>query len=188
MKAKGLVLVFCVFFIFQSCGRKSAADFNSDFSLFKEYIVSFTGGIVSSESDIRVVLAFDKKEWKANQVLDSDLFDISPSVDGKVVALSPNTIAFIPEKKLKPGTEYQVTLNLDKLITIPKEKEKILSEFNFTVKTIKQDFTINTADIQSYSKEYQYLNCVLKTADNIDIETAKKLVEAKQKGNNLKIK
>ncbi|QOG02674.1 alpha-2-macroglobulin [Flavobacterium sp. MDT1-60] len=188
MKAKGLVLVFCVFFIFQSCGRKSAADFNSDFSLFKEYIVSFTGGIVSSESDIRVVLAFDKKEWKANQVLDSDLFDISPSVDGKVVALSPNTIAFIPEKKLKPGTEYQVTLNLDKLITLPKEKEKDLSDFNFTVKTIKQDFTINTADIQSYSKEYQYLNCVLKTADNIDIETAKKLVEAKQKGNNLKIK
>ncbi|MDR7369340.1 MG2 domain-containing protein [Flavobacterium aquidurense] len=188
MKAKGLVLVFCVFFIFQSCGRKSAADFNSDFSLFKEYIVSFTGGIVSSESDIRVVLAFDKKEWKAGQVLDSDLFDISPGVDGKVVALSTNTIAFIPEKKLKPGTEYQVTLNLDKLITLPKEKEKELSDFNFTVKTIKQDFTINTADIQSYSKEYQYLNCVLKTADNIDIETAKKLVEAKQKGNNLKIK
>lgn len=180
--------MFCVFFIFQSCGRKSAADFNSDFSLFKEYIVSFTGGIVSSESDIRVVLAFDKKEWKAGQVLDSDLFDISPGVDGKVVALSPNTIAFIPEKKLKPGTEYQVTLNLDKIITLPKEKEKELSDFNFTVKTIKQDFTINTADIQSYSKEYQYLNCVLKTADNIDIETAKKLVEAKQKGNNLKIK
>nr|WP_228519120.1 MG2 domain-containing protein [Flavobacterium sp. LC2016-12] len=116
------------------------------------------------------------------------MFDISPSVDGKVVALSPNTIAFIPEKKLKPGTEYQVTLNLDKIITLPKEKEKELSDFNFTVKTIKQDFTINTADIQSYSKEYQYLNCVLKTADNIDVETAKKLVEAKQKGNNLKIK
>ncbi len=188
MKVKGLVFVFCVFFIFQSCSRKSAADFNSDFSLFKEYINSFTGGIVSADSDIRVVLAFDKKEWKANEVLDSDLFDISPDIDGKVVALSPNTIAFIPEKKLKSGTEYQVTLNLDKLITLPKEKEKELSDFNFTVKTIRQDFTINTADIQSYSKEFQYLNCVLKTADNIDIETAKKLVEAKQRGNNLKVK
>lgn len=180
--------MFCVFFIFQSCGRKSAADFNSDFSLFKEYIVSFTGGIVSSESDIRVVLAFDKKDWKVNQVLDSDLLDISPSVDGKVVALSSNTLAFIPEKKLKPGTEYQVTLNLDKLTAIPKEKKKELSKFNFTVKTIKQDFTVNTADIQSYSKQYQYLNCVLKTADNIDIETAIKLVSASQKGNDLKIK
>ena len=188
MKVKGLSLVFFVFFIFQSCGRKSAADFNSDFSLFKDYIVSFTGGIVSSESDIRVVLAFDKKDWKVNQELDDDLFDISPNIRGKVVALSSNTLAFIPEKKLNPGTEYQVTLNLDKLITLPKEKEAALSKFNFTVKTIKQDFTINTIDIQSYSKQYQYLNCVLKTADNIDIDTAIKLVSASQKGNNLKIK
>ncbi|GIQ59365.1 membrane protein [Flavobacterium collinsii] len=188
MKVKGLFLAFFVFFIFQSCGRKSAADFNSDFSLFKEYIVSFTGGIVSSESDIRVVLAFDKKEWKVNQELDDDLFDISPNVRGKVVALSTNTIAFIPEKKLEAGTEYQVTLNLDKLITIPKEKEETLSKFNFTVKTIKQDFTINTMDIQSYSKDYQYLNCVLKTADNMDIETAKKIITARQNGSDLKIK
>lgn len=186
MKARRLVYVFFVFFIFYACGKKS--DFNSDFSLFKEYITSFTGGIVPAQSDIRVVLAFDKKEWKINQVLDNDLFDISPSVDGKVVALSNNTLAFIPEKKLKAGTEYRVTLHLDKLITLPKEKEKELSDFNFTVKTVKQDFVINTEDIQSYSKEYQYLNCTLKTADNIDLETAIKLVEATQKGNKLKIK
>ncbi|BFM43437.1 MG2 domain-containing protein [Flavobacterium sp. CFS9] len=133
-------------------------------------------------------MAFDKKEWKVNQELDDDLFDISPNVRGKVVALSTNTIAFIPEKKLEAGTEYQVTLNLDKLITIPKEKEKDLSKFNFTVKTIKQDFTINTEDIQSYSKDYQYLNCVLKTADNMDVETAKKLVTASQNGKDVKIK
>ncbi|TDO78090.1 hypothetical protein EV143_103335 [Flavobacterium chryseum] len=189
MKVRGLVYVFFVFFIFQACGRKS--DFNSDFSLFKEYITSFTGGIVSAQSDIRVVLAFDKKEWKVNEVLDDDLFDISPSVHGKVVALSSNTIAFIPEKKLKPGTEYQVTLHLDKLITLPKKTEddkKDLSEFNFTVKTIKQDFTVNTLDIQSRSKEYQYLNCVLKTADDIDLETATKLVSASQNGNQVNIK
>ena len=74
MKARKLVYVFFVFLIFQACGKKS--DFNSDFSLFKEYITSFTGGIVSAQSDIRVVLAFDKKEWKVNEVLDNDLFDI----------------------------------------------------------------------------------------------------------------
>ncbi len=179
-----------VFFIFQACGRKSAADFNSDFSLFKDYITSFTGGIVSSQSDIRVVLGFEKKDWKINQELDSDLFDISPSVDGKVVALSSNTIAFIPKKKLKAGTEYQVTLNLDKLITLPKkgDDDKDLSKFNFTVKTVKQDFIVNTLDVQSYSKEYQYLNCVLKTADIIDVETVKKLVLASHNGKNLTIK
>ena len=187
MKTKGLIYVLSVFFLFQACGRKSAADFNSDFSIFKEYIVSFTGGIVSAQSDIRVVLAFDNKNWKVNQVLDNDLFDISPSVDGKVIALSNNTIAFIPEKKLESGTEYQVTLHLDKLNSKVAEKDKALSNFNFTVKTIKQDFVVNMLDVQSYSKEYQYLNCVLKTADNIDFETAKKLVEAEQNGNDLKI-
>ncbi|MFN7100686.1 MAG: hypothetical protein ACK4M4_09955, partial [Flavobacterium sp.] len=166
MKTKGFIYVFCVLFLFQACGRKSAADFNSDFSLFKEFIVSFTGGIVSSESDIRVVLAFDKKEWKVNEVLDNDLFTISPSVDGKVIALSTNTIAFVPEKKLESGTEYQVTLHLDQLNPKVAEKDKTLSNFNFTVKTIKQDFVVNTLDLQSYSPEYQYLNVVMKTADN----------------------
>ncbi|WP_281636435.1 alpha-2-macroglobulin family protein [Flavobacterium marginilacus] len=185
MKTKGLIYVFCVFFLFQACGRKSASDFNSDFSLFKEYIVSFTGGIVSAQSDIRVVLAFDNNNWKVNQTLDSDLFDISPSVDGKVVALSSNTIAFIPDKKLDSGTEYQVTLHLDKLNPKVAEKNKELSNFNFTIKTIKQDFIVNTLDVQSYSKEYQYLNCVLKTADNMDFETAKKLVEAEHNGKDL---
>ncbi|WP_281238081.1 alpha-2-macroglobulin family protein [Flavobacterium praedii] len=187
MKTKGLIYVFCVFFLFQACGKKSAADFNSDFSLFKEYIVSFTGGIVSAQSDIRVVLAFDDNNWKVNEVLDDDLFDISPSVDGKVIALSSNTIAFIPEKKLESGTEYQVTLHLDKLNPKVAEKDKTLSNFNFTVKTIKQDFVVNTLDLQSYSKDYQYLNCVLKTADNMDFESAKKLVEAEHNGNDLKI-
>ena len=187
MKTKGLIYVFSVFLLFQACGRKSVADFNSDFSLFKEFVVSFTGGIVSSESDIRVILAFDKKEWKINEVLDSDLFTISPTIDGKVIALSNNTIAFIPEKKLESGTEYQVTLHLDKLNPKVAEKSKELSNFNFTVKTIKQDFVVNTLYVQSYSQEYQYLNGVLKTADNIDLETAKKLIEAEHNGSDLKI-
>jgi uncharacterized protein YfaS (alpha-2-macroglobulin family) len=173
-------------FLFQACGKKSAADFNSDFSLFKEYIVSFTGGIVSAQSDIRVVLAFDSN-WKVNQVLDNDLFNISPSVNGKVVALSNNTIAFIPEKKLESDTEYQLTLHLDKLNPKIAEKNKDLSNFNFTVKTIKQDFVVNTLDLQSISSAYQYLNCVLKTADNVDFEIAKKLVEAEHNGDDLKI-
>jgi uncharacterized protein YfaS (alpha-2-macroglobulin family) len=181
---KGFVYVFLAFVLFQACSKKLAAEFNSDFSLFKEYITSFTVGIVPAKSDIRVVLAFSKKEWKVNQVLDSDLFAISPSVAGKVVALSNNTIAFLPEKRFDQNTEYQVTFHLSKLLKVPEK----LSEFHFTVKTIKQDFTVSTNDIQSYNKDYQYLNCTLKTADEMDFETAQKLVTAVQTDNNLKIK
>jgi len=177
MKTKGFVCVFLSLILFQACSKKSATEFNSDFSLFKSYLTSFTGGIVPAKTDIRVVLAFDKKEWKANQVLDRDLFDISPNVDGKVMALSSNTIAFIPEKKLEQHTEYRVTFHLSKLIKVPEK----LSDFNFTIKTIKQDFIVTTNDIQSYSKDYQYLNGTLKSADELDFETAKKLITATQK-------
>lgn len=184
MKTKRFVYVFFALVLFQACSKKSTADFNSDFSLFKEYITSFTGGIVPAQSDIRVVLAFNKKEWKANQILDNNLFVISPSIEGKVIALSPNTVAFIPEKKLEQDTEYQITFNLSKLIKIP----KALSEFHFTAKTIKQDFIVTVQEIQSYSKDYQYLYGTLKMADNVDFEIAKKLIIANQKDRNLKIK
>ncbi len=184
MKTKNLVYLFLVFFMFQACKKKSVADFNSNFSIFKEQISSFTSGIVTAQSDIRVVLAVNKKDWKVNQVLDDDLFEISPSVSGKVVALSENTVAFIPEKKLKSDTEYQVTFKLSKVLEVKQE----LEDFKFTVKTIKQDFLVTTSDIQSHSKEYQYLNCVVKFADNIDFEDAKKLIEAEQNGDDLKIK
>ena len=187
MKTKNLVLVFVIFVIFQGCNKKSAADFNSDFSIFKGIISNFTGGIVSAGSDIRVVLAFDKSEWTSNQILDDDLFDISPSVNGKVVALSPNTIAFIPKENLESDTEYQVTFKVEKIVTLD-EKSKNLASFNFTLKTVKQDFLITTEDIQSYSKDYQYLNCNMKMADNLDLESAQKLVKAEQNGKNLKIK
>jgi hypothetical protein len=60
MKIKGFVIVFCAYSVYPKDVLKSASDFNSDFSLFKEFISNFTGGIVSSQSDIRVVLLLIK--------------------------------------------------------------------------------------------------------------------------------
>jgi hypothetical protein len=168
----------------QSCSKKSAADFDSDFALFKEYITGFSSGYVSVHSDIRVQLAFNKSDWKPNQELDEDLFEISPKVDGKVVALSSNTIAFIPKEKLEQNTLYQITLKMSKLTNkVPKE----LANFNFSLKTIKQDFIVNTLDLQSYNKETYYLNGFIKTADNLSFEDAEKLLNVTQKGEKLKV-
>ena len=183
MNIKRLLPLLAVIFFVQSC-KKSAKDFDSDFSLYQEYISSFTSGLVSTESDVRMVFAFDKSDWIANQEISEDLFDISPSVKGKVIALSSNTLSFVPDEKLKQDTEYQIKFNLKKVIEVPKD----LSEFRFTIKTLKQDFTVFTNDLQSYSKEYQYLNATLQSSDVLDFETASKLVEATQNGKKLKVK
>lgn len=183
MKFKHLLSVLAIVFFVQSC-KKSAKDFESDFSLYREYISSFTSGLVSTESDIRIVFAFDKSDWVANQEISEKLFDISPSIKGKVIALSSNTLSFVPDEKLKQDTEYQITFHLKKVVEVPKD----LSEFRFTIKTLKQDFTVFTNDLQSYSKDYQYLNATLQSSDILDFETASKLVEATQNGKKLKVK
>ncbi len=184
MKTTKSILILLAIFVLHSCSKKSANDFDSNFSLYKDYISSFSSGYVPVKSDFRVQLAFNKSDWKPNQELDDDLFDISPSVSGKVVALSSNTIAFIPKDKLEQNTLYQITLHLSKITNkVPKE----LSDFNFSVKTIKQDFIVNTLDLQSYDKDTYYLNGTIKTADNLSFEEAQKLLEVTQNRDDLKV-
>ena len=130
MKTTKSILILLAIFILHSCSKKSANDFDSNFSLYKDYISSFSSGYVPVKSDFRVQLAFNKSDWKPNQELDEDLFDISPSVSGKVVALSNNTIAFIPKEKLEQNTLYQITLHLSQ---INDKMPKGLENFNFSI-------------------------------------------------------
>jgi len=184
MKTGKILGLLCAFLIACSCSKSDQKDFNSNPELFKEFISGYTAGIVSVSSDFRIQLAFSKKEWSAGDEIEADLFDISPSVKGKVKALSGNTVAFIPDEKLDPNTAYQVRFKLGEII----KTSKNLSEFRFTIKTIKQDFIVSTDDLQSYGKDFQYLNATLKTADGLSFEDAKRLVAANQNGKPLKVK
>lgn len=165
-------------------GCKDSKNFESDFSLFKDYIVQFSSGYISAYEPITVELALVKQDWTPNLELDRELFDISPDVKGKVFALSSSRVIFKPDEKLKQGETYKITFRLDKSISVPKE----LKKFNFIVKTIKQDFVVETQDMQSYSSDWQYLNGVIRTADMLPIDDAKKIVSAIQGGKSLKLK
>src|SRR5690606_10792690 len=133
---------------------------------FKDYIVQFSSGYISAYEPITVELALVKQDWTPNLELDRELFDISPDVKGKVFALSSSRVIFKPDEKLKQGETYKITFRLDKSISVPKE----LKKFNFIVKTIKQDFVVETQDMQSYSSDWQYLNGVIRTADMLPID------------------
>lgn len=184
MKKQRILSVVIALLLVVSCSKKKSENFDSDYSLFKDYILNYSPGIISSSDDIRVVLAFDNQDWLENKELDKNLFEINPSVKGKVVALSSNTIAFVPDDKLNQNSTYQISFKLGEL----KQVDKKLKEFNFTVKTIKQDFMVSVIDLQSYSKDYQYINGVLNTSDNLDFETAKQLVQVSQKNKKVNVK
>ncbi|KIX21749.1 membrane protein [Flavobacterium sp. 316] len=183
MKSSRFLRLFLILVMIVSCSKENK-KFNSDYSLFKEHILNFSSGLVSAKSDVRVVLAFDNADWTPKKELDDDFFTITPSVEGKVIALSTNTLAFVPNKPLESNKEYQISLHLSEIKDVPKE----LKDFNFSIKTIKQDFIVSTLDLQSYSKEYLYLNGIIATSDNLDLETANKLVKVEQNGKQLKVK
>ena len=88
MKKQRILSAVVALLLFVSCSKKNAENFNSDYSLFKDYILNYSPSIISSSDDIRVVLAFDNQNWVENKELDESLFEISPNVKGKVVALS----------------------------------------------------------------------------------------------------
>jgi uncharacterized protein YfaS (alpha-2-macroglobulin family) len=187
MRIQKLLLAALLLFTAFSCKDKEEEIQEQIDNLFnyREYVTEVSQGLVSAQSDIRVVLRTPVEGWNANEELNSKLLKVSPKVPGKVVALTNQTIAFIPENGFDNDKEYEFTLALEDIIQdIPGE----FDTFTFKVKTLKQQFNINTDRLQSYSKDWQYLEGTLRSSDLLNLETAKKLVKAIQKGKEVTVK
>lgn len=167
-----------------SCQPKEDELFDSDISLFESFIESHSSGYISSTGDIRIALRFEPVGWKKDQELESSLFQIEPKVKGKVKVLNTHTLAFVPDAKLPQDTEFNIRFQLGALTQTDKEQR----EFRFRIRTIKQDFTVHTQELQSYSRDWNYLKAYLQSSDHMDWEIATSLVEATQNGKKLKIK
>jgi len=168
-----------------SCKDKNPQQETDNLFKFKEYIYYTTSGIVSVTEPIQIGLAKEVEGWEPKAEISDNNISISPSVKGKLTALNSRTLVFKPDENLKSDTEYTVTVNLSKMYTnIPSGFKK----YTFKFKTIQPNFTVNTNNLQSYNKEWQYIDGVLKSADVLPIETVKTLVSATQKGKKLNIK
>ncbi len=149
---------------------------------FRDYISYTTTGIVSVASPIEINLAKEVQGWKAGQEVTNNIVTISPHVDGKITAINKHTLAFTPSEFLEPSTEYSVTVKLNKIYNdIPTD----FKDYTFQFKTITPSFTVVTNNLQSYSKEWQYLNAVIRSADVLSLNQAKQLVQATQDGKKL---
>ena len=185
MKFKKVLLFLLITVSIVSCKKKNPQEETDNLFKFKEYINYSTTGVVSVAENIQIGLAKEVEDWQPNTEISDNIVSISPSVKGKLTVLNSRTFSFDPEEDLKPDTEYTVKVSLTKIY------DKVPSEFKaytFKFKTIEPNFTINTNNIQSYSKEWQYLEGILRSADVISLESVENLVSATQKGKNLSVK
>ncbi len=188
MQLRSILSLTISILLFVGCTSKkekpTPAEEFENLNKYQEYITEVSHGIISVQSDVRVVLNTPVASWNNGEVLDSDLIDVLPRTKGKVVALDKRTIAFVPENGFKQNTDYTFKVALSEFINdLPKD----LETFKFGVKTLQQQFNVYTNAIQSHSKEKQYLEGQLRTADILSIETVKQLISVTQNGKSLTV-
>lgn len=178
------ILVFFVLSVF-SCKKKQEFSETDNIFKFKDYIAFNTFGSQSITTDIRVELVKPIDEFEINQELSNAYFKISPKTNGKLIIENGKTLIFQPSENLKRDTEYAVVIDLKKLYgNIPKE----FNTYTFNFKTLAANFKIGIDNLQSYSREHQYLEASLETSDFISLKDAHQLISASQQGKELSIK
>lgn len=182
MQLKSFYAILLVFFLTLSCKDKTSETDN--LFKFRDYISYTTAGRISVADHINVSLAKTVHGWEADKKLDKSIFKIKPYVEGQLKVVNDHAFTFIPDENLSPDTEYTVSVKLKDLYN---DMPNGFDTYDFSFKTITPNFVIETNNLQSYTKELQYLNGVLKLADITTVDKAKQLVEASQDGKKLSI-
>lgn len=184
--SKRLSLYLLLFFIvFSSCKDKSVVDSTDNLYKFKDYISYHTNGQQSIASSITIVLAKPLEQYELNQELPSSYISIDPKTEGTLLMEDARTLHFQPSSHLEPNTEYKVSLSLGKLFeTLPKE----FNTYTFGFRTITPNFKIDLEQLQSYSKEWQYLEGNLEASDLLPSKDVKAILKASSDGNALNVK
>ena len=182
--AIGIVVVGIFYFTDSRGKKKPSAYINPAFS---EFITSYTAGVISSGSTIRIILANDAVDssfiGKESSV---NLFQFKPTLKGKTLWLDKRTVEFVPEAKMKSGQIYDVGFQLSKLLSVAKE----LSEFQFSFQIMPQNFEVTIENIKPYVKTEltrQRIEGIINTADFADDATVESMMIAQQDDKNLKI-
>lgn len=177
------LFAFVLILTFAASCKKKAVETNNLFK-FRDYISYTTSGIASVASPIQINLAKEVDGWDTGTEITDNIVRIKPHIEGKFTVSNQHTLIFTPDEHLEPDTEYSVTVKLGEIY---KNMPKGFKDYTFQFKTITPNFNVVTKHLQSYGKNWQYLEGVIKSADVIALEDAKLLVEASQNGKKLNL-
>ena len=178
------IVAVAVFYFNASKGAKQPSYINPAFG---EYISTYTAGVISSGSNIRIVLSRNVADSASfGQESSVKVFDFSPSIKGKTFWLDAQTVEFRPDSRLPSGQVYQVEFQLSKLLTVPKE----LGTFEYSFQVMPQNFELSVENVKPYVKTEltrQKIEGILYTADFAEAAAVEKILTANQDSKSLKI-
>ncbi|GAA3965173.1 alpha-2-macroglobulin family protein [Mucilaginibacter dorajii] len=166
-----LAVLLVIAYLIVNANKKIVVD-----PAFSKYIESYTTGVISKESTIRIRLANTVQvTHQQNEEVDNDLIDFSPSIKGKAYWVDARTIEFKPAKKLDPEKNYIADFKLGKLIDVPSK----FNRFRFNFEVVKPDYNITFNGLQtatSTSTDEMKLEGNIQTADTEDPALVEKII------------
>jgi len=167
-----------------TCKNSKSSEIDNIYA-YKSYVYGTTSGEVSITEPIQINFASEILSFVDSNAIENNVLEITPKMEGVLFMKNNRTLVFKPSKNLRPDTEYTVTVQLYKLLGNVPETHK---SFQFSFKTITPDFSVNIGPLQSYSKQWQYIEGTITASDVLLLEDAHKLLLSKQDGKDLKIK
>jgi uncharacterized protein YfaS (alpha-2-macroglobulin family) len=151
------------------------------------YIAAYTSGVISAADNITVRFAADViSEEQIGTEARTDIFDFEPAISGKASWQDLRTLSFKPDTRLRSGQAYQVEVAFQELM----ETEPDIEDFAFQVQVMAQNYDFSFEGMEPYEpkelKKQKFAGSLV-TADVADAAEVEKIVQAKQKGNTLKV-
>jgi uncharacterized protein YfaS (alpha-2-macroglobulin family) len=176
-------IIACIL-LFSSC-RTNEKRIEPD-AAFSPYIPAFTAGHISARSPIMVRVAEDQRWLDTTDNAIQALFDLEPSVKGRVIFQEGNTFIFQPHERLEQDRTYTVTFHLGRAIDVKDE----LKEFKFQVSTYAQGIDANVTELRSISTTdvtWQRLHVAVYTSDDATGQPLEDCFTATQNDRTLKL-
>ena len=175
-------LVFSMLIIFSSgCkNNKKLVGIDPEFS---RYIEAYTSGVISKKNTIRIQFTSDVTTTHTlNETLSEELFDFSPSVNGKAYWIDERTIEFKPDRDLEPNKLYEINFKLAKVRKVPSK----FKTFIFNIQVIKPSFSVEENGLRAVngSKDEMTLSGTVLTADVEESAEIEKVLSASCPGTN----
>ena len=170
-----LLLAVCVTGLCTSCKKNQEIVPSAEFA---PYVSAYTGGMISSASNIRVELAQGLPSVELNIPIEDKLFDFSPRIKGTARWINNKTIEFAPDSgQLKQGELYNASFKLDKVTQVGKN----MKDFNFSFRVAAKRFVFKelVTTIKSGEPLLAEVTGELRFSDPVGIEDVNKMLSVK---------
>lgn len=137
---------------------------------FADYISAHTSGVISAYTPIQFQLISDINPGvEPGTLVDEDVFDFSPDIEGEATWLNASTIIFTPSEPLPSGASFEGEFRLGKLMDVPSQ----FKTYDFLIQVIHQSYSVLEYSVNPHSPrdlKWVQLKGLVQSADNASID------------------